>query len=154
MGFFDKVICFEIEGMPMGQPRPRFTSIQGHTRAYEPVKAKEYKSYARLKCVQALKDEGVDMPVPVAGTGYRIDIVAFKEPPKSFSRKKAIMALKGELVPVTKPDLDNVAKIVLDALNGVMWRDDSEVTALSVHKVYGERSTVKVSVSWQEETQQ
>jgi Holliday junction resolvase RusA-like endonuclease len=35
---------------------------------------------------------------------------------------------------LVKPDADNVAKLVLDALNGVAWEDDTQVTALSVVK--------------------
>ena len=72
-------------------------------------------------------------------------------PPKSFSKKKTARALDGLIQPTTKPDLDNVAKTVLDALNGVAWRDDSEITSLTVMKTYGERNCAKVSIEWEEE---
>ena len=38
--------------------------------------------------------------------------------------------------PTSKPDADNYAKLVLDALNGVLWRDDSQVVRLFVEKAY------------------
>lgn len=43
-----------------------------------------------------------------------------------------------------KPDCDNIAKIVLDALNGLAYDDDSQVTDLEVHKFYGDIGDVFV----------
>ena len=36
----------------------------------------------------------------------------------------------------SKPDADNYAKLILDALNGVLWRDDAQVVRLFAEKVY------------------
>ena len=58
------------------------------------------------------------------------------EIPKSFSKKKQIEALSGKLRPRTKPDLDNIAKIVCDALNKVAYYDDNQVIDLHVTKFY------------------
>ena len=50
----------------------------------------------------------------------------------------------GQLVPSVKPDLDNISKIILDALNKVAFNDDKQVAQLSITKRYGEQPFVKV----------
>ena len=61
------------------------------------------------------------------------------EIPKSFSKKKQIEALNGILRPTTKPDLDNIAKVVCDALNKVAYHDDNQVIELNVTKFYSKQ---------------
>lgn len=58
--------------------------------------------------------------------------------PKSYSKKKRERALNGELAPTKKPDADNIAKVVCDALNGVAYVDDTQVIDLRVFKRFGE----------------
>jgi len=55
--------------------------------------------------------------------------------------------LNGCIYPTKKPDADNIAKIVLDALNGVAYTDDTQVVNLSVQKRYGEVAEVKVEIT-------
>jgi Holliday junction resolvase RusA-like endonuclease len=56
----------------------------------------------------------------------------------SWSRKKRQAALAGALHPTGKPDLDNCVKLLMDALNGILWRDDAQVTDIAVIKRYAE----------------
>ena len=58
--------------------------------------------------------------------------------PKSYSKKRRKACAEGLEKPMRKPDLDNVAKIVLDSLNGIAYRDDSSVTTLRVKRVWTE----------------
>ncbi len=57
-----------------------------------------------------------------------IEIVFLLKKPKSVPKKRKY--------PNVRPDLDNYAKGVLDALNGLCWRDDSSVISLNLHKRY------------------
>lgn len=50
-----------------------------------------------------------------------------------------------------KPDLDNVAKLVGDALNGIAYKDDAQMRQLFVEKAYGDMSRVDVSITFEEE---
>lgn len=67
--------------------------------------------------------------------------------PKSFSKAKRADALSGRIYPTKKPDADNIAKIVLDALNGVAYTDDTQVINLLVQKRYGKVPEVKVEIT-------
>ena len=47
----------------------------------------------------------------------------------------------------TRPDIDNIAKNVLDALNGIAWRDDAQVAVLHTSKAYGDQPGLEIAVS-------
>jgi Holliday junction resolvase RusA-like endonuclease len=66
---------------------------------------------------------------------------------KSDSLKKRQAKLCGLLRPVKRPDFDNIAKIVCDALNGVAWHDDAQIVNAQVIKLYGVEPCVKVWIS-------
>ena len=53
---------------------------------------------------------------------------------------------------ITKPDADNLAKCLLDALNGLAYPDDAQITALEVGKFYSDRDFVLVKIYSEEET--
>lgn len=54
--------------------------------------------------------------------------------------------LNGELLPAKKPDIDNVVKAVLDALNKVAYRDDNQVVELQIRKQYSERPRLEICI--------
>ncbi len=59
------------------------------------------------------------------------------KPPKSWNKIKTKMALDGLLLPTAKPDIDNILKTILDAFNGVIYKDDSQVVEIMIKKEYG-----------------
>lgn len=107
----------------MGQPRPRFARMGKFTRVYEPKEATEYKKLV----AQAAIDAGYRLE---SSAPFVVDIFSFSELAKTHHRKAPVPQQRN----TSKPDVDNIAKIVLDALTGVVWVDDSQVTDLSVHK--------------------
>ena len=74
------------------------------------------------------------------------NILAFFEPPKSISKKKREDMLTGKIWPAKKPDSDNIAKVVLDALNGIAYHDDTQIIKLSVTKAYKEEAYLSVTL--------
>ncbi len=66
---------------------------------------------------------------------WSVRIVIFAPIPASWSKRRQEAAKRGDEVP-GKPDLDNVAKAVLDACNGVLYDDDKQVVQLRVEKAY------------------
>ena len=135
-----RVIRFRVEGDVVAQGRPRLTTVGGHARAYDPAASRDYKHYVRLVASQH-KGEGL-MEGPVA-----VKLVVGRKIPSSWSKRKQDAAQKGEILPTTKPDVDNMAKGVKDALSGVIWRDDAQVVELTVRKVYAPAGYVEVEVA-------
>lgn len=75
-----------------------------------------------------------------------VSIRAFMPMPQAMAKSKAksAAALAGTIRPLTKPDVDNFAKVI-DALNGIVWRDDNQVVDLAVSKFYSDRPRLELS---------
>lgn len=71
-----------------------------------------------------------------------------------FSRPKAHFRANGQIkdsaphYPATRPDIDKLARAVLDALTGVAFRDDAQVARLDVRKRYADNDPTGVRVAW------
>lgn len=133
---------FEVPGSPIGQGRPKFSTINGHAKAYDPEKSRNYKAYVKLLATQAMREQGFTM---IEGPCC-LDILAFFEVPKSKSKKFKERALMGIERPTKKPDLSNIVKGIEDALNGLVYRDDSSLVYLSCTKYYSDIPRVEVII--------
>lgn len=138
-----KVLSFEIPGQPIGQGRPKFSTINGHARAYDPEKSRNYKAYIRMLATQAMKDSGFTM---IEGPCV-LSINAYFEVPKSKSKKFREAALSGLEYPTKKPDLSNIIKGIEDAINNLVYKDDACIVSLSVCKFYSDVPRVEVVIS-------
>ena len=137
------ILTFDIPGSPIGQGRPKFSTINGHARAYDPEKSRNYKAYIRMLATQAMKDSGFTM---IEGPCVlRID--AYFEVPKSKSKKFREAALNGLERPTKKPDLSNIVKGIEDAINNLVYKDDACIVSLSVCKFYSDVPRVEVAIS-------
>ena len=76
----------------------------------------------------------------------RVSIRAFFAIAKSDSKKKKQAKLANQLRPAMTPDADNIAKAVLDGLNGVVYADDKQIVELKVIKAYAEVPRVEVTI--------
>ena len=131
------MIRFFIPGTPVPQARPRFTR-QGW--AYEPKTCKDYKKAVAQAARIAWGDcEPLDGPVEVA-------LIFVLPIPKSWPLKRRDAARAGTLLPLKKPDGDNLEKLVLDALTGVCWNDDMQICRCAWDKAYGTDPGVMVSI--------
>jgi Holliday junction resolvase RusA-like endonuclease len=134
-------VVFSIPGEPVAKGRPRATTINGSARMYTPKKTGVYEGRAALFASQAMAGRPL-MDGPLA-----LSFTAVFQVPKSWSiKRKTANRIKAEYV-TKKPDVDNLAKIIGDALNGVTWTDDSQVVELrSCTKVYGDEPRVEVTI--------
>ena len=131
---------FEVPGSPIGQGRPKFSTINGHAVAYDPEKSRNYKAYVRMLATQAMQETGferIDGPCNLV-------IQAYFEVPKSKSKKFREAALADQERPTKKPDLSNIVKGIEDALNGLAYKDDSSIVYLCVTKYYSDVARVEV----------
>jgi Holliday junction resolvase RusA-like endonuclease len=99
-----------------------------------------------MRLAAAGSDEMVSLGIDPTSEPCKVLIRAQFEIPKSWTKAKKLQAEQREIYP-GKPDIDNVAKIVLDALNGIVFEDDAQVHALRVFKAYGE-PCLSVEISW------
>lgn len=132
------MIEFKVDGAAVPKQRPR---ISGH-RAYTPKRTKDYEERVLNAFRSSYKGIhpafGKDVPV-------RVGIRIVQAVPKSWSKKKRAQAEQGEIVPLGRNgDIDNVAKSILDALNGYAYEDDCQVVRLTVSKEYGADARVEV----------
>lgn len=134
------MIAFEIPGPPVGKGRPRAFRMGNSVRMHTPEKTASYENLVKLAAKLAMRD-AAPMAFPVA-----LSLVVMHAIPKSWSKRRQEAALAGTERPTTKPDADNVAKVVADACNGVVWVDDAQVVELSVSKRYSSTPCVMVEV--------
>jgi len=100
--------------------------IGGRARAYTPKKSADYEKQIAAAC---------NVEAPLEGPLSMV-IKIYLPIPASWSKKKQQQARDREIFPTSRPDIDNYAKAVLDALNGIAYEDDSQVIDLIVEKRY------------------
>jgi Holliday junction resolvase RusA-like endonuclease len=128
-------IQFTIHGKVVGKGRPHFIRKTG--MAITPTSTRSYESLVRD---YAMKEMGGCDPwtFPV-----RALLVAHYEIPKSWSKQKREEASR-QLIAPSKPDVDNVVKVVLDACNRTVYVDDTQVVQCVVVKRFGESAKLEV----------
>ena len=130
-------ITFSVPGDPVPQPRPRVSTAGGFARAYVP---KQHPVHAYRQTVAAAA-----RAAGLTDTGDPLNVVidAVFGRPKSHLTKAGV---KPTAPTLPRPDVDNIGKAVLDALQDVMG-DDTNVSRLVVEKSYGPeaRTTVRIS---------
>ena len=141
------MVYFVVPGDPKGKDRPRFSRYSGTvytpepTHAYQELVREQYKTMAHGLHF----DDDEELVVYIAAN-FKI--------PKSASKLKVQKMLNGEIRPKKVPDTDNIAKIILDALqpdkrhpDPIAFKDDKQVVKLVVEKYYAPEPFVAVLVS-------
>lgn len=128
-------IEFEILGKPIGKGRPRV----GKWGTYTPKPTANYETLVKFTFSNLFPDFEI-MKKPI-----KAEITAVFTVPKSYS-KKQIAEIEKKPVYTKKPDCDNIAKIILDSLNGLAYNDDNQIYNLKVIKRYGNQEKVIVNL--------
>lgn len=119
-------ISIIIPGEPCAQGRPRATVVAGHARIFDPPKSRSWKGAARVQMEAALNGRAPILEGPVFVT-----VRAFHACPTTDHRKRVPAPRRWR---AKRPDLENVAKAVLDAATGVLWRDDAQIARLVIEQ--------------------
>lgn len=132
-------VFFKVPGKPQGKARPRV--VEGH--AYTPQKTKDF-------------EQAVAWAFKAAGgkllDGYiEVTVTAFYAIPKDTSKKTRELMERGIILPMVKPDIDNVVKAALDALNGIAYKDDNQVVKETGAKFYGKEPCLYIEVKTYDE---
>lgn len=137
VAMLEGMTTFTVSGDPVPQPRPRVSTQGGFARAYVPAK---HPVHAYRQAVGAAAWAAgltaTDKPVQVC-------IVAVFKRPKSHLTSSGLLRATARILP--RPDVDNIAKAVLDAL--VDFFDDTLVESLQVSKSYGDVAETKVVIT-------
>lgn len=117
-------------GRPVPKGRPR---LSAHGHMHTPPSTAKFERQVR-KAVQRKWGKRV---APV-GASIEVFIKVDRAVPLSWSKKRIIEALSSGEPPQGPGDLDNIAKSILDAINGVIFEDDKQVSRLVVRREYAE----------------
>lgn len=121
---------FIVEGDPQGKARPRFSRKGG--RIYTPSKTAKYEKLIK----KTFLDSGGKL-LP-ANCYAAVVVDAYFQIPKSYTKGKKLACQCNINRPAKKPDIDNILKAVLDALNGVAYGDDRQVVMTICRKWYSQ----------------
>ena len=135
-----KLFTFTVPGKPQGKARAR-TFYNNKMSSVTPETTVLYENLIKTCFQQKYGQERFTDDEYVSAR-----ILAFFEPPKSISKKKRADMLERRIWPAKKPDSDNIAKVVLDALNGIAYHDDTQVISLTVAKVYSEEARLSITL--------
>ena len=124
------IVVFTVEGIPQGKGRPRFRGAGNFVQTYTDSKTKTYE--------QKIKDSAsaaMGSARPLEGP-VSVDLYIRVPCPASFSKRRQNECFEGRERPTKKPDIDNILKAYLDAMNQVVYIDDHQVVRVSAKKVY------------------
>jgi Holliday junction resolvase RusA-like endonuclease len=106
---------------------------------YDPKESREYKEYVALIARQYAPKK------PIEGA-LSVNIKIYRQIPKSTTKKDRALFLAGIKRPVVKSDTSNYVKGIEDALNGIIYKDDSQIVDLYAAKYYSDNPRVEISV--------
>jgi Holliday junction resolvase RusA-like endonuclease len=130
---------FKIPGKVQAKQRPRFSKSG---IVYTPKETRVYEDFVRV-CYSDYANQYQWEPYDGQ---LRAEIEVFIQVPKSDSKLNKQAKIIGEIRPTIKPDCDNLAKSILDSLNGWAYQDDKQIIELEVKKFYSEESGVRVKL--------
>lgn len=119
--------CVIIPGKPVPQSRPRvYKNKRGQSVAFEESAATNAKRYVKMLTKSYMNKNKIKR-IEEGAVGYMLEFIF--PLPESWSIKKKIEM--SDKYKVSKPDTDNLEKLVLDALSGIAWKDDAQLAFCS-----------------------
>ena len=134
------MLRFFVLGTPVAKGRPRAFRLGGGVRMFTPKKTQAWETLVE----RVIRAEMGDNP-PLEGE-LEVHVLLTLPVPASWPRKAKEAALNGLTPHISRPDVDNLAKAVLDACNGSLWVDDCQITRLTCQKEFGETPGVTIEV--------
>jgi Holliday junction resolvase RusA-like endonuclease len=146
----DPVYQFEVIGDPVAKARPKFRNIttkagKSFVSTYTPKKSVNFEN--QVSNAFSAKYG----PVIPTEKSVKLEIFAHFMPPKSIPKYKKAEIENGLVRFIKRPDIDNVLKSVLDALNQVVYQDDNQVYSITCAKYYSYRPRTIIRITTEEE---
>lgn len=134
-------VTFEILGEPKGKGRPRHAKRGNFVTTYTDKSTVMYENLVRTEFERQCSDLRFNDEAYLD-----MRIYAYYSIPKSTSKKKKELMIKGIIRPSKKPDIDNVLKVIADSLNQVAYKDDVQIVDCMIRKFYSEKPRVVVVI--------
>lgn len=136
-----------VPGEPASKGRPRFRNIKTaagkeFTSTYTPAKTRRYEDTVRYAAQQEWNRD------LLRDTAICATVIAYRGIPSSFSKAKTAAAIAGTVRPITRPDHDNYSKIACDALNEIVYADDSAIVDCFARKFYSLNPRLEIVLTW------
>ena len=130
-----------ITGHPVAKGRWRaYKRKDGNIGAFTPQKTRKWEDDARIMATLEMGSR------PLLTGCIELHVDVWLVVPASWPSWKRNAALGGLILPTGRPDLDNFVKAAKDAMNGIVWVDDSQVVTTEARKCYSERPSVGITV--------
>jgi len=133
-------MIFKIPGPIKGKARARtfYDPKAGKHRSVTPKDTVIYENWVKTCYIKERERYGVEYAPLMKDEPIDMWITVYFDVPKSTTKANKIEIKEGRLLPTKKPDADNIAKSICDALNGVAYADDKQIVCLTVQKRYTE----------------
>lgn len=128
-----KEVKIILDQMIEPQMRPR----KGKFNIYDPLA--KYKKILIDKVKNELDKKNITIPIDEDKYYIESIVILRSQPPKSFTKKKKLLALLGLLKFNKKPDIDNCVKTIYDSFEKIFFFNDSQIVKEQFSKVYGLR---------------
>lgn len=138
-------IRFTVPGEPKPKARPRFRVVNKKDGGSFVSTYSTKQTQSEEGAIRHFSSLAMQGGAPLEGP-VEMQVCAFLPIPASFSKKKRQEIKDGLVFPTSRPDADNYAKLLMDALNGICYRDDSQVVTLSVYKRYSTQPRLSVQI--------
>jgi Holliday junction resolvase RusA-like endonuclease len=133
---------FTIPITPRGQKRDRIGSFGGHAHSYKDKAQSQYEIQLRQLLNQHKPAQPID-DLPIT-----LSVSAYLPIPKSKSKCWKQSAVEGKIRPTGMPDLDNIIKNIKDVMEGIFYRNDSQIVDIFAKKMYSEYPRWDIVLEW------
>lgn len=134
------MIRFTVYGEPKAQGRPKAAVVNGRAIMYDPKPSRDFKRDIKAVAQKHVPEKLLTGPLV-------LELKIYRPIPKSFSKKKREAALSEKLRPTTKPDLKNYIAGVEDALEKVIYENDSQIISYGdTGKYYGDPPRIEITI--------
>lgn len=136
-----KEVSFTVYGVPRSKARPRVVNIKGFSRTYTPKQTVEYENLIRIEYGIQTDNFKFDDDVQLG-----MEIKAYFPIANSTSKKRKALMEQGAIRHTSRPDCDNLCKLICDSINNVAYKDDSRVVDVRIQKFYSYTPRVDVRI--------
>ena len=131
------MIIIEIHSAPVPQKQTRFIARRGYCRGIDP--SKNEKQQIQWQIRPYAPKEALEGPI-------QLDLTFFMPIPKGTSKIKARQMANQICHHISRPDLDNLSYLIVNAMKGIIYQDDSQIVDLLLHKRYADEPKTVIKV--------